>query len=176
MTTFVSMLRGVNVGGRRRLKMSGLAETFTSLGFENVRTYVQSGNVVFSTNLADESSLAKRVEKELKSRLGLDVVVIIRTSNELAGIVGRNPFAGKEQSKLHVTFLYTKPARVPIEKMEGVRGEDEEFAVSGREVFLFLPNGYGRTKLSNNFFEKALNVPATTRNWNTVTTLLEMAK
>jgi len=90
------------------LKMSELAETFNSLGFENVRTYVQSGNVVFSTDLADEYSLTKRVEKVLKSRLGLDVVVIIRTSNELARIVGRNPFAGKEQSKLHVTFSLHK--------------------------------------------------------------------
>jgi uncharacterized protein (DUF1697 family) len=176
MTTFVSMLRGVNVAGHRRLKMSELAEIITSLGYDSVRTYVQSGNVVFSTNIADACSLAKRVEKELKGRLGLDVAVIIRTARELATIVARNPFAGKEQSRLHVTFLYTKPAHVQTEKMEAVQGEDEEFAVSSREVFLFLPNGYGRTKLSNNFFEKALNVPATTRNWKTVTTLLDMAR
>jgi uncharacterized protein (DUF1697 family) len=156
--------------------MSELAESFTSLGFENVRTYVQSGNVVFSTSVSDASAIANKIEKELKGRFGLDVAVIVRTSNELAKIVARNPFAGNEQSKLHVTFLYTRPAHVPTERMEGVRGEDEEFAVSGMEVFLFLPNGYGRTKLSNNFFERALSVSATTRNWNTVTTLLDMAR
>jgi uncharacterized protein (DUF1697 family) len=170
------MLRGVNVAGQKKLKMRELAESYTALGFEDVRTYIQSGNVVFSTSIADASSIVKLVEKELKGRFGHEVTVFVRTPNELAKIVARNPFAGKDQSKLHVTFLYMKPLGVPTDKIDAARSVGEEFSISEREVFLFCPNGYGRSKLSNNFFEKALTVAATTRNWNTVTTLLSMAE
>ncbi len=175
MTTFVSMLRGVNVAGHKKLKMSELTEYYTSIGLHDVQTYIQSGNVVFSTNIADASMIAKRVEKELRSRLGWDVAVFIRSSSELTRIIDRNPLAGKDQSRLHVTFLYAKPPRISTDKIVAALNAGEEFSISDREVFLFLPNGSGRTKLSNNFLEKVLGVPATTRNWNTVTTLSKMA-
>src|SRR6266508_4666314 len=122
MTTFVSMLRGVNVVGHKRLKMSELAGTYASLGLDNVRTYVQSGNAVFSCDSADESSLAQRIEKQLKIRPGLDVTIFIRTTNELGTLVARNPFARKDESRLHVIFLYTKPGRIPTDKIDSARG------------------------------------------------------
>jgi uncharacterized protein (DUF1697 family) len=176
MPSFVTLLRGVNVGGSKKLKMSELRELYSSLGLEDVRTYIQSGNVVFSTSQRNTSGLVKRVEKELKEHLGSEVVVFIRTPDELGKIVVRNPFVERDRIWLHVTLLHETPKDVPMEKLNAVRSNGEEFSVSGREIFLFLPNGMGRTKLSNSFFEKMLRVPATTRNWNTVTTLLEMSK
>src|SRR6266571_7617816 len=133
MTTFVSLLRGVNVAGHRRLKMSELAEAYTSLGFADVRTYVQSGNVIFSNNAGDVSSVGKQIEERLRSRLGLDVTVFIRTPNELGKLVAKNPFEGNDLTKLHVTFLYTMPVRVPTDKVKAVQGDGEAFSVTNRE-------------------------------------------
>ena len=158
------------------MRMSELAELYESLGFTEVRTYVQSGNVVFSYATGDPASLARRIEIRLKARMNLDVTVLVRTPGELGRLVDRNPFTNKEQSRLYVTFLSKKPDHIPTEKIDAARGQGEEFHIFEREVSLFLPYGSGRTKLSNSFFEKTLDVRATTRNWNTVTTLLKMAK
>ena len=176
MVTHVSMLRGVNVAGHKRLKMSGLAELYTSLGFAKVRTYIQSGNVMFSHARKDESDLADTIHGAMKTKLGLDVIVFLRTPEELDRVVKKNPFIGNDQSRMHVTFLYTKPIRVPRDEIDAVAAEGEKFSILDREVCLFLPNGQGKTKLSNGFFEKIFEVPATTRNWNTVLALLELSK
>ena len=158
------------------MRVSELAELHESLGFTEVRTYVQSGNVVFSRATGDPASLAKRIESRLKARMNLDVTVLIRTPGELGKLVDRNPFANREQSRLYVTFLSKKPNHIPTDKIDSARAQGEEYHIFEREVSLFLPYGSGRTKLSNGFFEKTLDVRATTRNWNTVTTLLRMAK
>lgn len=176
MAIFVSLLRGVNVGGHGRLKMSDLARLYASLGFTNVRTYVQSGNVVFSTESREAEKIARQIEKELKSRLDLDAVVFVRTPDDLGAIVDRNPFKKYEPNRVHVTFLSTRPNEIPTNKIDAVKARGELFSLHNREVYLFLPNGQGKTKLSNSFFEKVLGVRATTRNWNTVTALLNMAK
>jgi uncharacterized protein (DUF1697 family) len=176
MTILVSLLRGVNVGGYKKLKMSDLAELYVSLGFTAVRTYVQSGNVVFLVDNRDIKSVAKRIEKELKTRLNLEVNVFVRTRSELAKLVDKDPFKKNEPNRVHVTFLSAKPDKIPTDKIRAVRGHGELFSIQNREVFLFLPNGQGKTKLSNSFFERILNVRATTRNWNTVTALLNMAE
>jgi uncharacterized protein (DUF1697 family) len=131
--------------------------------------------VVFSTSQRNTSDLVKRIEHELKDHLGSKVTVFIRTPNELGKIVAKNPFFERDRTRLHVTFLYDTPEEA-LPKLNAARSNGEEFSILGREVFLFLPNGMGRTKLLNSFFEKMLRVPATTRNWNTVTTPLEMAK
>jgi uncharacterized protein (DUF1697 family) len=176
MATLVSMLRGVNVGGHGRLKMSELGELYESLGFTDVRTYVQSGNVIFSYAGRDTEVVARKIEKGLRARLTLDVAVFVRTPSELSNLVERSPFKNKEPNRVHVTFLSTKPDKVPTDKIEAIRAEGEAFFIHDREVYLFTPNGYGRSKLSNSFFEKTLNVRATTRNWNTVMALLNLAK
>ena len=170
------MLRGVNVAGHKRLKMSELVELYASLGFANVRTYIQSGNVVFSHLQKDESVLAHRIHGAMKTKLGLDVTVFLRTPEELDRVIKKNPFIGNDHSRMHVTFLYTKPVRVPTDEIDAVAAEGEKFSIQEREVCLLLPNGQGKTKLSNGFFEKIFRVPATTRNWNTVLALLELAK
>lgn len=168
------MLRGINVGGNRRVKMEELKEVYDLLGCQNVRTYVQSGNVVFEHE-EDSLKLATKIEKSLKQRFGLDIVILIRTDRELKKVLEKNPFAEKDESKLHVTFLSTKPRSIPIDQIEKAVTGEEAFSISDREIYLFLPNGYGRTKLSNNFFERVLKVAATTRNWRTTKTLYSMA-
>ena len=176
MVTIISLLRGVNVGGNRKLKMYELAELYNSLGFTNPRTYIQSGNVVFSHSHKGNTDLADRIQGAIETQLGLNVEVFLRTPEELEKLVKKNPFIGNDQSRMHVTFLHTKPSSVPRNEIEDVAVAGEKFAVFDREVCLFLPNGQGRTKLSNGFFEKILKVPATTRNWNTVLALMALAK
>jgi len=167
------MLRGINVGGQKKVSMQVLKETFASLGYKNVQTYVQSGNVIFSTD-AGVSSTKDQIEKEIRQTFGFDILVFIREKNQFANLVKKSPYKQKDESKLHVTFLSEEPASIPLDEMNSAKSGAEEFSISGTEVYLFCPNGYGITKLSNSFFEKKLKVAATTRNWRTVNTLLDM--
>lgn len=172
-TTIVSMLRGVNVAGRNMVKMTELEQTYSSLGFAEVSTYLQSGNVIFSTTISEESLLIKKIQEGLKTKHGMDVTVFIRNPKELGKVVAKKPF--QQEKMIYVTFLKARPDKIPFEKLNSVKGPGEEFRIIDREVFLYLPNGSGRTKLSNNYFEKVLGLPATTRNWHTVTALAEMS-
>lgn len=176
MTKYIALLRGVNVGGRTRLKMANLVQVCESLGFHNAETYLQSGNVIFDYDVQNGSVLSKRIEKGLKDRLGLPVNVFIRTPDDFARIVASQPFKNRDRTRLHVTFLHTTPRKIGTAAITGAARGGEEFSMSRMEVYLFLPNGMGKTKLSNNFIEKTLGVPATTRNWNTVNALLDMAE
>ena len=171
---YVSMLRGINVGGQKRVSMQTLKEGFSAIGLKEVQSYVQSGNVVFSTNEDDISKLKKQIETKIKQTIRFDVSVFLRTRADLLKIVKKSPFKQRDETKLHVTFLYERPAAVPLDELKSARVGEEEFSVSGSEIYLFCPNGYGVTKLSNSFFEKKLKVSATTRNWRTVNTLLTM--
>jgi uncharacterized protein (DUF1697 family) len=176
MKTYVSMLRGINVSGHRRVKMEELKQTYLSLGYRNVRTYLQSGNVVFESAEKGEKSLAKEIEQSMKHRLGLDVPVLIRTGDELGLLIRHNPFAGRDEERLHVTFLSSKPGVLPLETINRAVCGGEAFSVADREVYLSCPNGYGRTKLTNSFFERVLKTTATTRNWRTTKSLLSLAE
>ena len=173
--TFVSMLRGINVSGKKVVRMEELRETYGGLGLEGVRTYVQSGNVVFECVKTDAASLVRDIEGAIKERFGFEVPVLIRSREELQVLVSRMPFLGEDETKMHVTFLRDTPPELPTGEVDRVINGGERYAVSGREVYLFLPNGYGRTKLSNGFFERKFRTSATTRNWRTVKALLEMA-
>jgi uncharacterized protein (DUF1697 family) len=172
MSTIISMLRGINVGGKK-VEMEKLRKDYESLGFTNIKSYIQSGNVLFETSQKDD--LAETIEEKIKQSFGLDVAVFIRTENELRKLVENNPFRTKDVTKLHVTFLREEPREIPDAEIASVKGKAEDYRFSGREIYLFCPNGYGRTKLSNSLFERRLKTPATTRNWNTVNTLLSMA-
>lgn len=158
------------------MRMSELADLYASLDLTSARTYIQSGNVVFDYGGRDVSNLANRIELGLKDQLHVDAVVFLRTSGEFERVVDYTPLPGEDESKLHVTFLHRKPARVPIDEINDVAGEGEAFSISDREVYLSCPNGYGVTKLSNSFLEGVLKVPATTRNWKTVKALNDMAR
>ena len=178
MTTFVSILRGINVSGHNLIPMDALREMYKNLGFGNITTYVQSGNVVFTSMSTDPEKLEKEITLQLKNDFGFDVPVIVLTINKLQQIIDGNPFSkdsSKEQAFLHVTFLSSKPDMQPVKAIEEKKLKGEEIAVAEHAVYLYCPNGYGNTKLSNTFLETKLKVGATTRNWKTTNKLLEIA-
>jgi uncharacterized protein (DUF1697 family) len=179
MKTYISLLRGINVSGQNRIGMPELKRLFESLNLVNVRTYIQSGNVVFDWTEQEPLSLASVIELELEKSLGVSVRVLLREKEEFEKIIGRNPFVNQRKEdpeKLHVTFLSEAPSEINLSKLIPSKDTTDEFIVYGREIYLFCPNGYGRTKYSNTFFERKLGVTATTRNWKTVNALYEMAK
>ena len=167
------MLRGINLGARNKIKMPDLRELLEELGAEDVSTYLQSGNVVFAGSLEPSA-----IEAGIKRDLGLEIVVLIRTGAELGRLVARNPFARRasDLKQLHVTFLAESPGAARVKELDPERSPPDEFHVAARDVYLYTPNGYGRSKLSNAYFEKKLGVAATSRNWNTVTNLAELAR
>jgi len=178
MTAYISMLRGINVAGHKPVSMSELRELFEGLGCKRVRTYIQSGNVVFEAARQAPSNLSKQIEEKILSDFGFPVPVISKTAEEMGAAIRNNPFLrekGIDPLKLHVTFLSQAPTLGALKKLDALAAEPDRFRCSGREIYLHCPNGYGTTKLSNNALEKALSVTATTRNWRTVNKLYEMA-
>jgi len=173
---YVALLRGINLGARNKVSMAYLRDLFASLGGEDVSTYVQSGNVIFSSSTAT-SKMAEAVEERLKLDLGLEVPVIVRSRAQLTKILTANPFAAAENepTKLHVTFLSGTPDRAGARELKALDHGTDRFHIVGREIFAHLPNGYAGTKLTNALFEKHLRVTATSRNWRTVTKLAELA-
>jgi uncharacterized protein (DUF1697 family) len=174
--TYVALLRGINLGAKKRVSMPDLRALFTRLGADDVTTYVQSGNVVFKS-AEGSAKLIGAIERRIRRDLGLTVTVLLRTKPQLAKVVTGNPFAKRVQdpTKLHVTFLAEKPDRSRVRRLDPKHGQPDEFRVVGLEVYLHCPNGYGKSKLTNAYFEKELGVAATTRNWKSVTKLAELA-
>lgn len=175
MPVYVAMLRGVNVGGNP-LKMEWLRKTCAELGFGDVRTYLQSGNVVLSSRLGAEA-LAKRLKAAIDGKTRLPVPVIVRTAGEMEQVVAANPFLkqkGIDATKLHVTFLERPTAKPDTARLDKLAGTRDEYRLARREVYLHCPVNYGQSKLVNTALEKFLG-SATTRNWKTVTTLAAMA-
>jgi uncharacterized protein (DUF1697 family) len=178
MAVIISMLRGVNVGGHKQVKMDALCTLCGSLGLRDAQTYVQSGNVIFRTNGRDLVRLRKRIEDGIERSFGFHSDVILRTTAELQDVVARNPFAtrrGLDPKKLAVTFLASDPGQEAREKLLGMKSEPEELRIDGRELYTYYPNGMARPKLSWPIIEKTLKTSGTSRNWNTVTKLLELA-
>jgi uncharacterized protein (DUF1697 family) len=179
MPTYISILRGINVGGSKKIRMSALETLFARLGFNDVTTYIQSGNVVFSTTLKSPAQdIAEIIEKGILDELHFEVPVIIRSVTEMEAIVEENPFIkeyGIEEERLHVTFLSGTPGPLLATAIQTADFPPDRFTLSGKEVYLYCPAGYGRTKLNNTFFERKLKITATTRNWNTVRKLIEIA-
>jgi len=175
---YIALLRGINVAGKKIVKMEDLRASFEALGFGRVRTYVQSGNVIFEAKRTSSYDLTKIITTEISRDFGFPIPVVLRTSDEIGQIAGDNPFLnerGLDHSKLHVTFLSALPARDAKERIDALNARPDQFRVRGREIYLYCPNGYGRSKLSNNSLEKALLTGATTRNWKTVSTLARIS-
>jgi len=175
--TYVAMLRGVNVGGNP-LKMEWLRGACEEMGLRDVRTYLQSGNLVFASSLG-AARLAVMLKETIDRQTRLPVPVIIRSAREMVDIVAQNPFRkrrGIDASRLHVTFLGDLPKRPDTVRLDKLAGSRDEYHLAKREIFLHCPINYGETKLSNAAIEKALGVSATTRNWNTVTILTTMVE
>lgn len=176
--TFISMLRGINVSGQKDIRMTELQSLYESLNFSDVRTYVQSGNVIFGSKEGDASKLTGMVESKIKKSFGYQVSVLIKEPKYFKKIIENCPFLTKRNediSSLYVTFLYGRPSKLSISSLNVTNNSGDEFNLGDEEIFIFCPNGYGRTKLNNNFFERKLKMPATTRNWKTVISLYKMA-
>ena len=178
MTTVVSLLRGINVGGKRSLKMAELVDLYQSLRLANPRSHIQSGNVVFGTSEVDLDGLARRIMGAIEKRFGMRCDVILRTADQMRQVIESNPFAGRseiESNKLVVMFLTGDPGAEARERLRGLPPAPEEFHLSGRELYAWYPDGMGRSKTSQSAIDRALKVSGTARNWNTVTRLYELA-
>ena len=174
MTRYVALLRGINVGGRSSVKMADLRSTMCGLGLRDVRTYIQSGNVVFGS-AAGEAELVRMAESVLTERFERPITVLLRSAAELTAVAAANPFLEHQDdlTKLSVTFLATPPvAGAP--KITIPASETGELLLATREVYVHTPDGYGRTKLTTAFLERQLGVVATTRNWRSVLALRDM--
>lgn len=176
MNRYAALLRGVNVGATR-IAMADLRRLVTDLGHEDVKTYLQSGNVVFTSTKTDTAKLAQGIERAIADELGLTVPVLVRSGAELAAVMDASPYAGKQDdpTRLLVAFLSAAPTKGRVAALTVPTGENVEYTVSGREVHLHFPDGgYGRSKFTNAYLEKTLGVVATTRNWKSVQALREM--
>jgi len=178
MPVVISMLRGVNVGGHNKIKMDALRDLYESLGLRDAQTYVQSGNVVSKTTAKDPGRLAKQIEDALERKFGFRPSVILRTTTELKDVIARNPFAKRtdiDGSKLLITFLTQELSLETRDTILKITTGPEEVHLGGRELYIYFPDGQGRSKLWP-AIDKALKKSGTGRNWNTVTKLLEMAE
>lgn len=179
MQTYISILRGINVSGQKKILMSDLKALYEDLKFKDVITYIQSGNVIFKTaeKLSDKN-LSEKIEKAIFKKYNFLVPVIIRRINEIKNVIKANPFLKNKNintEKLHVTFLAEAPEKIYLEAIKKYDFTPDEYIISGTAIFLHIPESYGNTKLSNNFFESKLKVSATTRNWKTINKLAELA-
>jgi uncharacterized protein (DUF1697 family) len=177
MTSYISMLRGINVGGQKKINMEALRSVYAGLGLTNVRSYVQSGNVVFDSAEQETAALAGRIEAQIEQSFGFAVLVFVRGVPDFQRVLAGNSFlkAHADPSKLHVTFLYSPPSQAALSSLPIPGADGDQFWFGEQAVYLYCPNGYGKTRFSNDFFERKLSVPATTRNWNTVNTLFQLA-
>ncbi len=178
---YVSMLRGINVSGQKKINMADLKSLYEDSGFKHAETYIQSGNVVF--NLQEKklkNNIEKIIETAIQTEYGFDVPVLIRTHDEISRVIQHCPFTSidleKEGSKILVTFLSSSPSVEAIKNIQPYVAVSESLFVHGTEIYLHCPEGYGRSKLSNVFLEKKMDVVATTRNWKTVCKLHELSK
>jgi uncharacterized protein (DUF1697 family) len=177
MPAYIAMLRGINISGHKSMKMGDLRALCSRLGFQNVETHVQSGNIVFQTTTENPATLSKRISETILKSFGFDAPVIVRTSKQMQNVITNNPFLKRkdvDSSKLHVTFLSETVQEDSLRNLKTISTGQDQFYPAPQEIYLYCPGGYGRTKLSNNAIEKALSVRATTRNWRTTNTLFEM--
>lgn len=178
MKTYISVLRGINVGGHKIIKMNELKKLYRDLNFDRVQTYLQSGNVIFNALETDIKKLENKIRLKIQTRFGFDVSVIVLDIETLQTIASSNPFTtddSKDISSLYVTFLSEVAVLPNMTKIMDKVQNDEEIAFAEKAIYLFCPSGYGKTKLNNNFLETHTGIPATTRNWKTTIALLNMA-
>lgn len=174
---YIALLRGINVGGQKKIKMLDLRVMCEKMGLEQVKTYIQSGNIIFESANEDASKIATELKDQIQETFGFEVPVMVMKQAYLEKVISENPFLNKDasldQKLLHVTFLAAVPSEDLVKAIKEKDYGSDQFEVIGKRVYLYFPNGYGRTKLTNNIFEKKLKVAATTRNWRTVGKLKE---
>jgi uncharacterized protein (DUF1697 family) len=179
MPVLVSMLRGVNVGGHNKIGMAALRALYVSLKLEDPRTYVQSGNVIFRTKEKNSAALAKKIQNAVEREFGCCPEVILRTTEELRKAVAANPFAASrnlEPGKILVTFLAAEPGPEAHAALLKLKAHPEELHLKGRELYIYFPDGAGKSKLPWSSIAKLLKTTGTARNWNSVIKMLAIAE
>ncbi len=178
MTVYVALLRAVNVGGMNKLPMRDLTDMLVKAGCAEVRTYIQSGNAVFCSPPEVAKQVPQIISEGIFRKFGFRAPVVLRSAKELQGVVEGNPFrkSVKDPKTLHVGFLADRPDPRRVSVLDPQHSPGDLFEVRGREIYLCLPNGFGKSKLTNAFFESGLATASTFRNWRTVLTLLEMTQ
>jgi uncharacterized protein (DUF1697 family) len=176
MPTYVALLRGINLGPNKRVKMDALRKSFESLGLKNVQTYIQSGNVVFKAGKSSSAALRKKIEERIPKDFGFSALTILRSQEELGKVVAMNPFKQREvnPAMLHVIFLAETPDAAALKQLEGLTKAPDKSCCLGQEIYLHLPNGYAHSSLLHNPLERKLLTRATTRNWRTVNNVYQM--
>lgn len=177
MPRYVALLRSVNIGGYGRMAMKELRESFLALGYDDVVTYIQSGNVLFSAPSKSEAAIVDDIERQIAQDFGDAPAVLLRTVPELRRVGSKSPYAKVQANPAlhHVTFLHTAPSKSVLKALELPPSGKDELVVLGREVYVHTPNGYAETKYTGAFLERRLGVVSTTRNWNSVTKLCALA-
>ncbi|WP_041649705.1 DUF1697 domain-containing protein [Marivirga tractuosa] len=179
METKIAILRGINVGGKRKILMADLKTLMQNLGYENIQTYIQSGNLIFEAGERQQNDqLAENIESAILKQFDFQVPVIVLSKNEIESAIANNPFytADADINKLHLTFLNKIPEQDKQEQLETVNYKPDQFKIMGKNVFIYCEGSYHKSKLTNAFFEKKLKVKATTRNWKTVLKLWELSR
>jgi uncharacterized protein (DUF1697 family) len=177
MARYVALLRGINVGGNKKVPMARLRALLEGLGHTDVATLLQSGNAVFTTKEKSPAKLVKQLEAAIAKEFGFEVSVIVRTRDELAAVIQANPLPGAEETPSHflVTFLADEPDPKKLQALDPAAYAPDEFRVVGRELYARFPKGIGNSKLAAVLAGPRLGVTATARNWNTVLKLLELS-
>ena len=175
MAKFVALLRGINVGGKNKILMADLRQLLESAKLKNAQTYIQSGNIVFEST-AKEATLAKKITKLIKSEYDFDVPTLVISKQKLKKIFATNPLTKHPIEQLCASVLGEKPEASLVETLLELDFGDDEIQIKNDVAFLRCPNGFSRTKLTNNFLERKLKTTATTRNWKTMTKLLELCE
>jgi uncharacterized protein (DUF1697 family) len=180
METYISLLRGINVSGSKMIKMDQLKRLYHDLQFTDSKTYIQSGNVIFKTGIKDSKSLENQISAAIQTQFGFNVPVLVLPKEKLLEILNNNPFLKKDPdlniSELYVTLLQDVAPVEATEKLMALDFSPEKIAIINQVIYLFLPKGYGNTKLNNNLLESRLKTPATTRNWKTIIALASIAE
>ena len=179
MQTYIALLRGINVSGQKKIKMADLREYLEELGFQDIQTYIQSGNIVFRSKKMTSNNLEILIKNKIQEKYGFEVPVIVITPDEIKHTANNNPFEKdntKDPKKFCVVFLQEQPYQENIEKLKEYDYSPEEYVLSEKIIYYYAANGAGNAKMNNNFFENKLKVKASSRNWRTTNKLLEMVK
>jgi uncharacterized protein (DUF1697 family) len=177
MHNYIALLRGINVGGQKKIKMADLRETLIKTGLNHVETYIQSGNVVFRDGESNKRVLESRIHKAILDDFGFEVPVLVVLEEDIKGILDNNPFdQNDEGNKLYYVLLKEPPGKDVINEFNELHFEQEDFYITDACVYLLCKKGYGNAKLSNNLVEQKLKVEATTRNLRTMQKLLDMVQ
>jgi len=176
--TYISLLRGINVGGHNKILMKDLTEMFIKTGFEGVKTYIQSGNIIFKYDSKETSELEQTIHEAISKTFQLDVPVIIRTSEQFEALANQNPFMNNDPDpkSLHLALLQREPEKRLVDALSTYQIGNDQFKLIGQDIYLFCPDGFGKTKLSNTFWDQKLKTISTIRNWKTIQELNALAK